>query len=135
MTNHPQPIFANGKICYLEIPAIDIHESAEFYAAVFGWKIRNHGEGQLSFDDTAGQVSGTWVLDRQPAATPAIMISLMVYDIDESKKLVIENGGKIINSPDQNNVEITCIFSDPAGNVFCLYEDKSSIDSMTSVSM
>lgn len=135
MTNHHQPVFANGKICYLEIPAIDIHQSAEFYSAVFGWKIRNDGEEQLSFDDTAGQVSGTWVLNRQPADTRGIMISLMVYDIDESKKLVIENGGKIISSPGENDGETFCIFSDPAGNVFCMYEDKSSIDSMTSGGM
>ncbi len=30
----------NGKVCYLEIPAVDIKESAEFYEKVFGWKIR-----------------------------------------------------------------------------------------------
>jgi hypothetical protein len=25
------PTFGNGKICYLEIPALDIHKSASFY--------------------------------------------------------------------------------------------------------
>ena len=31
------PSRANGKICYLEIPAVDIEQSAAFYASVFGW--------------------------------------------------------------------------------------------------
>ena len=30
----------NGKICYIEMPALDIRRSADFYAKVFGWKIR-----------------------------------------------------------------------------------------------
>ncbi len=34
------PTFANGKICYLEIPATDIARSAEFYRSAFGWNIR-----------------------------------------------------------------------------------------------
>ncbi len=28
----------NGKICYIEMPALDIRRSADFYAKVFGWK-------------------------------------------------------------------------------------------------
>ena len=28
---------ANGKICYLEIPATDVEASAAFYERVFGW--------------------------------------------------------------------------------------------------
>lgn len=35
------PDYANGKICYIEIPAIDIDASAAFYKAVFGWKSEN----------------------------------------------------------------------------------------------
>jgi catechol 2,3-dioxygenase-like lactoylglutathione lyase family enzyme len=29
----------DGWICYLEIPATDVDASADFYAAVFGWKV------------------------------------------------------------------------------------------------
>jgi uncharacterized protein len=31
------PTLANGKICYLEIPAADITRSSDFYNKVFGW--------------------------------------------------------------------------------------------------
>lgn len=55
------PTLANGKICYLEIPAIDVRCSVEFYQAVFGWKVRRRGDGSTAFDDAVGEVSGTWV--------------------------------------------------------------------------
>ena len=32
----PTPI--NGKICYIEMPALDVRRSADFYAKVLGWK-------------------------------------------------------------------------------------------------
>jgi predicted enzyme related to lactoylglutathione lyase len=31
------PTLANGKLCYVEIPAIDVSRSALFYREVFGW--------------------------------------------------------------------------------------------------
>jgi hypothetical protein len=37
--------YGNGKICYLEIPAIDIDGSVAFYKTVFGWNIRTRGDG------------------------------------------------------------------------------------------
>ena len=56
------PTLANGKICYVEMPTMDIARSAEFYKRIFGWNIRKRGDGSTSFDDTVGEVSGTWVL-------------------------------------------------------------------------
>ena len=58
------PTLANGKICYVEIPAIDIQGSASFYEKVFGWQLRKRGDGAIAFDDGVGQVSGTWVTGR-----------------------------------------------------------------------
>ncbi len=49
----------HGKIFYLEIPANRAEDSARFYSDIFGWKVRERGDGNLAFDDTGG-VSGTW---------------------------------------------------------------------------
>jgi predicted enzyme related to lactoylglutathione lyase len=54
------PKATNGKICYVEIPAKDIKKSADFYAKVFGWKIKKRGDGSTAFDDPVGGVSGAW---------------------------------------------------------------------------
>ena len=59
------PTLRNGKICYIEIPAIDVARSADFYASVFGWKIRRRGDGATAFDDGVGEVSGA-ILTAQP---------------------------------------------------------------------
>ena len=61
------PTVANGKNCYIEFPATDIARSADFYKRVFGWGIRKRGDGSTAFDDTAGEVSGTWVIGRSTA--------------------------------------------------------------------
>ena len=67
------PTRANGKICYIEMPATDIARSAEFYKKVFGWNLRKRGDGNIAFDDTIGEVSGTWVLGRTPTEKPGLL--------------------------------------------------------------
>lgn len=39
MQNDLQPTLGNGKICYVELPAIDEERSASFYQEVFNWRI------------------------------------------------------------------------------------------------
>lgn len=64
----------NGKICYIEIPAIDIDGAASFYKKVFAWNIRQRGDGNTAFDDTVGQVSGAWVKGRKASPEPGLLI-------------------------------------------------------------
>src|SRR6478752_4607196 len=90
------PTYANGKICYLEIPANDLKASATFYSKSFGWKIRTHDDGSPSFDDGVGEVSGMWVLGKKPMSEPGIIISIMVDDTEVTKKLIVANGGGIV---------------------------------------
>jgi hypothetical protein len=116
------PSLANGKICYLEIPAIDISLSAAFYRQVFGWRIRQRGDGQLAFDDSVSEVSGTWVLGRPPLAQPGLLIYIMVDNVATTIEAVIANGGKVVQPIGMDAPEITARFSDPAGNVIGLYQ-------------
>jgi len=75
------PSIGNGKICYVEIPAIDIARSVAFYKAVFGWQTRQRGDGHTAFDDGVGQVSGTWVTGRPPSGQPGLLIYIMVDSV------------------------------------------------------
>jgi predicted enzyme related to lactoylglutathione lyase len=72
------PTFGNGKICYIEIPAIDVRRSADFYQAVFACQIRRRGDGQTAFDDAVGEVSGGWVLGRPSSPQPGLLVYIMV---------------------------------------------------------
>jgi uncharacterized protein len=117
------PTLANGKICYLEIPASDIQCSAEFYQRVFGWQIRKRGDGATAFDDTTGQVSGAWVLGRPPASMPGLLVYVMVDSVAATIKAIVAQGGELVRPIGADAPEITARFRDPAGNVLGLYQE------------
>ena len=123
MENNKRPTLSNGKICYIEIPAIEIDTSASFFKEVFGWRIRQRGDGHLAFDDTVGQVSGTWVVGRKPSTEAGLLIYIMVDSVAAAIDSVIANGGKIVQPIGMDAPEITARFSDPAGNVLGLYQE------------
>jgi uncharacterized protein len=118
------PTFANGKICYLEIPATDIAVSSAFYAAVFGWTLRHRGNGDVAFDDGVSEVSGTWVLNRSPPTEPGIVISIMVDSAAATVDLITAHGGQIVQPIDPNASEITAHFRDPGGNMLGIYQHR-----------
>jgi predicted enzyme related to lactoylglutathione lyase len=118
------PTFGNGKICYIEIPATDIARSAEFYRRVFGWKVRQRGDGSTAFDDGVGEVSGTWILGRPPSAIPGLLVSIMVDSVAATLELIVANGGEIVQPIGADAPEITARFRDPGGNVLSLYQHR-----------
>ncbi len=119
-----EPTRGNGKICYVEIPAVDIQQSAAFYGKTFEWNIRQDDQGNAAFDDGVGQVSGMWVTDRPPAREPGFIISIMVDDIRACVDAIVANGGKIVQPIGMQPPELTAHFSDPAGNVLGLYQER-----------
>ena len=120
-SNHPT--MANGKICYIEIPAIDVLLSASFYKKIFGWQIRERSDGHIAFDDTVNEVSGTWVIGRSPTTETGLLIYIMVDSVTSTIKAIIAQGGKIVQPVGVDAPEITARFSDPAGNIFGLYQE------------
>ena len=117
------PTQANGKVCYIEIPATDIERSAAFYHEVFGWRIRQRGDGSTAFDDTTGEVSGAWVVGRPPAAEPGLLVYVMVDSVAAAVDAVVANGGEIVQPIGADAPEITARFRDPAGDVIGLYQE------------
>jgi uncharacterized protein len=120
------PSSINGKICYVQIPAADIERSAEFYKRVFGWNVRTNTHGYLSFDDTTGEVSGTWVTGRQPSSAPGLLIYVMVDSVAAALDAVVAAGGEIVQPIGGDAPEITARVLDPGGNVIGLYQEPSS---------
>jgi predicted enzyme related to lactoylglutathione lyase len=116
------PTMANGKICYIEIPATDIARSADFYKRAFGWQIRQRGDGSTAFDDAVGEVSGAWVLGRPPATGPGLLVYIMVDSVAATLDKIVANGGEIAQPIGADAPEITARFRDPAGNVIGLYQ-------------
>ncbi len=119
------PSLANGKICYVEIPAADVARSAEFYKKVFGWNIRVRGNGSTAFDDSVGEVSGSWAPGRPPAAQPGLLMYVMVDSVKATLETIVANGGRVVQPIGADAPEITARFADPAGNVIGLYQQPS----------
>jgi predicted enzyme related to lactoylglutathione lyase len=116
------PTYGNGKICYLEIPSIDIRVSAAFYEAVFTWRTRKRGDGAVAFDDGVGEVSGTWVLGRPPSGKPGVLTYIMVDSVAATLESIVAHGGEVVQPIGVDAPEITARFRDPAGNLFGLYQ-------------
>jgi predicted enzyme related to lactoylglutathione lyase len=116
------PTFGNGKICYIEIPAVEIARSSNFYQRVFGWNIRTNRAGRVSFDDGVRQVSGAWVLGRPPTVEAGLMLYVMVDNAAATIGLIVANGGEVVQPIGMDAPEITARFKDPAGNVIGIYQ-------------
>jgi uncharacterized protein len=112
------PTIAPGKISYIQIPALDVDRSAAFYETVFGWNIRRRSDGEFAFDDTAGEVSGTWLTGRPPSSEPGLLVYVMVESVEETLKKISAAGGEVVTPlTPQGEGEAFATFRDPAGNI------------------
>src|SRR6185369_16189698 len=101
-----------------------ISKSSAFYNEVFGWEIRKRGDGHLAFNDSVNQVSGAWVTGRKPMSEVGLLIYIMVDDINAIMEKVIASGGKIIQPVGMDAPELTARFTDLAGNVLGLFQQR-----------
>jgi predicted enzyme related to lactoylglutathione lyase len=114
--------WSTGKLCYVELPAEDPERSAEFYRRAFGWSIRRRDDGSLTFGDTVGGVSGTFVTGRPPAADPGLVLYVMVADAHAALTAVTAAGGRVVRETPEGHGEVFAWFADPAGNVLGVYQ-------------
>jgi predicted enzyme related to lactoylglutathione lyase len=113
-------------LCHVEIPAKDVHESANFYEKLFGWNIRHRESARPSFDDAAGNVSGAWVTGRESARKPGLLPYIWVDDIRATVKKCAALGGELVEQPHPDEPGATswiATFHDPAGNLIGLYQE------------
>jgi uncharacterized protein len=117
----------HGKICYLEIPAKTAEASADFYTSIFGWKVRQRGDGELAFDD-AGGVSGTWVKESDRTPDERTRTYIMVDSIGDTLKQIQGAGGQVLTPRTEIGAGMGAFaaFADPVGNEFGLYEEPRS---------
>lgn len=114
----------HGKVCYLIMPSNDPQQSADFFATVFDWQVRSHGDGTLAFDDATGHVSGMWVTDRPAVADPGVEVHIMVRDAEAARESIVANGGSLVWQSDPAEGERYGTFRDPSGNLLGYYEHR-----------
>ena len=120
------PSRTNGKICYLQISTTDVARAARFHQLVFGWRIRQRGDGATAFDDAVGEVSGAWVKGRPSSSNPGLLIYVMVDNVAAAVDAVKAHGGRIVQEVGVDAPELTARFADLDGNVLGLYQEPAS---------
>ncbi len=111
-----------GGLSYLEIPAVDVRQSALFYQKVLGWKVRGGDTDDPRFGDAGGHLIGRWVVGRASSRKPGWLPYFYVDRIDAAVKRVVAHGGQVVKAPyaEGNLWVATC--RDPAGNLLGLWQ-------------
>lgn len=105
-----------GGVSYLRIPARDLARSADFYRAVFGWRLRGTPEAP-SFSDGTGHVIGHWRTDLPAAGEAGVLPYIYVTNLDDTLRAATEHGADVVTPPyPEGNLRVATI-RDPAGNV------------------
>jgi dihydrofolate reductase/predicted enzyme related to lactoylglutathione lyase len=102
----------DGQVCYLQIPALDMMKSADFYETIFGWRIERP---YPSFE--APGLIGQWVSDRPAAAEAGLLAWINVSCIDGVVESVRSSGGDVLKPPSPDGPRWLATIRDPAGNV------------------
>jgi hypothetical protein len=102
----------HGQVCYLQIPALDMMKSADFYEKIFGWRIERP---YPSFE--APGLIGQWVSDRPPASDAGLLAWINVSGIDGVLESVRASGGDVLQTPSPDGPRWLATIRDPAGNV------------------
>jgi predicted enzyme related to lactoylglutathione lyase len=108
-------------IVHIEISANDHAEAGEFYASVFGWKLKAYPEMNYTTFDTGEGVGGGFnpVTEDNPAGT--IMVYINADNLEDTLGKIKAAGGEIVlASFDIPTVGTMAIFKDPTGNQLAL---------------
>jgi predicted enzyme related to lactoylglutathione lyase len=62
-------------------------------------------------------VSGTWKLNREPHIDSGLRIYIMVDDVADTLRAIVDNGGKIVEPISGTAPEFIATFSDISGNI------------------
>lgn len=129
-----------NSVVHFEMPAKDKTRTSQFYSKVFGWKMQEMGQDMGNYltaqtaptddqgmNNTPGTINGGFFdfKDERGYREPHLVIS--VDDLDQSIKMVEENGGKIIG----DKMEIPSIgwyvsIEDTEGNLIGLLQASRS---------
>lgn len=116
MTVTPHPIG------YVDFPTFDRKQTADFYAAVFGWEIDHHAVPYSTF--RVGGLTAGGFPDLNDGFRPVrdalkpgdVLVYLEVEDIDEALEVVEDRGGAIVLEKTESAPGVfLAIITDPNG--------------------
>ena len=126
----------HGDFCWTEIASNDADQAKSFYTNVFGWKFQDSDASTDGFAyhefSTGGDYPAGGLYQITPEMFPAgmppphFLAYIAVNDVDESAKMAVELGGKVIKEPMEiPNTGRFAIIADPSGAMFATFKMKS----------
>jgi len=115
----------HNTINYVEFLAEDLSSVKDFYVNTFGWEFTDYGPEYIGFKDgsnTDGAEQGGF-----GKGTPSKGGSLVILysdNLEESEKIVKENGGVIVKEIFSFPGGRRFHFTDPAGNELAVWSEK-----------
>ena len=114
---------------WIEIRTRNLEKTAEFYEALFGWKIiEKTDESDYWIFDTGAEPctgnirrGGMWL--RPDPETLGVYVYIHVHDIEGVLDKVTELGGWVILPKSPQGNAFKAFFADPDGNTFGLWEE------------
>ena len=117
-------------VVYFEIPVNDMDRATRFYSKVFEFKfenqiIDNNEMALFPFVEANSGISGALAKGAIYKPTKdGVLIYFTTANIDETLKLVISNGGKVLYPKTDNGIGLVAEFEDTEGNRIALYASK-----------
>jgi uncharacterized protein len=114
-------VYRVGGVSYFRIPAEDPRGSADFYEAVFGWRLGGTPENP-SFEDGTRHVIGHFIADQPVAGEAGVRPYIFVSSVDETLDKVIVHGGEVVTAPYPEGDLWVATFRDPSRNVLGVWQ-------------
>lgn len=113
----------NGKIDYIEFPAVDMQSTKSFYSETFGWDFVDHGQEYASFSKAG--VEGGFYQSEQSANTEngSVLIVLYSENLEDTLGKVKKAGGVIVQPIFTFPGGRRFHFLDPNGNELAVWSD------------
>ena len=115
-------------VVHFELMSKDPAKVSDFYARLFGWKIRNMPEINYRLVDTGGEggINGGILKPEREGPWPGNMLFyILVDDLDEYRKKIKKAGGKIhVQEQEVPGMGWLSLFTDPEGRMMGLWKAK-----------
>lgn len=108
----------DGKLDYLELPALGLPETKAFYTAAFGWAFQDYGPSYAAFNE--GLDGG---FDSDPEKSAAPLPILYAHDLEAMLVRVEAAGGVIVRPIFAFPGGRRFHFHDPSGNELAVWSE------------
>jgi hypothetical protein len=118
------PLARQGKVAYIEVPAVDALASAAFYESVFGFVChRERGSAaRVAFEDAPQHLIGAFTQARPVVPQPGVMPWIYVTSVEDTLARIREYGREVVMQPAPEGDTLLATFRDPAGNLIGIWQ-------------